>query len=246
MQKPVQKIDRSSPRKKIRYGVVGLGYISQIEALPAFAHVRENSEVTALVSGDPQKLKQLSRKYKIQHTYSYEHYSKCLSSGEIDAVYIGLPNHMHRAYSEAAAQALIHVLCEKPMAFDEAECEGMIAAAEKGHVKLMIAYRLHFERGNLDSIEAIKAGKIGDPRYFTSSFSQQVRADNSRLKADVGGGPIYDLGVYCINAARSLFGCEPEEVFGWNRSSSDQRFQEVPEMTSESGPSTKLWEPEAS
>ena len=228
----MEKNDRSKPRKKIRYGVVGLGYISQIAVLPAFAHARENSELTALVSSDPQKLKQLSRKYKVQHTYSYEQYFECLGSDEIDAVYIGLPNHMHRAYSEAAAQAGIHVLCEKPMAFDETECEAMIGAAEKGHVKLMVAYRLHFERGNLDSIETIRSGKIGDPRYFTSSFSQQVKKDNSRLKADVGGGPIYDLGVYCINAARYLFGSEPEEVFGWNRSSGAKRFQEVPEMTS--------------
>ena len=227
----MQKNGRSKPGKKIRYGVVGLGYISQIAVLPAFAHAKENSELTALVSSDSQKLKTLSRKYKVQHTYSYEQYSECLKSGEIDAVYIGLPNHMHRAYTEAAAQAGIHVLCEKPMAFDETECEAMIAAAEEGHVKLMIAYRLHFERGNLDSIETIKSGKIGDPRYFTSSFSQQVKAGNSRLKADVGGGPLYDMGVYCINAARYLFRDEPEEVFGWNRSSSDKRFQEVPEMT---------------
>ena len=228
----MQKIDRSKPLRKIRYAVVGLGYISQIAVLPAFAHAQENSELTALVSSDPQKLRQLSRKYKVRNTYSYEQYSECLRSGEVEAVYIGLPNHMHRAYSEAAAQAGIHVLCEKPMAFDETECEAMIAAAEKARVKLMIAYRLHFERGNLDSIETIKSGKIGDPRYFASSFSQQVKAHNSRLKANVGGGPIYDLGVYCINAARHLFGSEPEEVFGWNRSSSDQRFQEVPEMTS--------------
>jgi glucose-fructose oxidoreductase len=223
---------RSKSEKTIRYGVVGLGYISQIAVLPAFAHAKENSEVTALVSSDSQKLKTLSRKYKVRHTYSYEQYSECLKSGEIDAVYIGLPNHMHRAYTESAAQSGIHVLCEKPMAFDETECEAMIAATEKGNVKMMIAYRLHFERGNLDSIESIRSGKIGDPRYFTSSFSQQVRPDNSRLKGDIGGGPIYDLGVYCINAARYLFRSEPEQVFAWNRKSSDKRFQEVPEMTS--------------
>jgi predicted dehydrogenase len=140
----VQKNSRSKPGKRIRYGVVGLGYISQIAVLPAFAHAKENSELTALVSGDPQKLKKLSQKYKVRHTYSYEQYSECLNSGEIDAIYIALPNHMHRAYTESAAQAGIHVLCEKPMAFDETECEAMIAAAEKGHVKLMIAYRLHF------------------------------------------------------------------------------------------------------
>jgi predicted dehydrogenase len=222
----------SKARSRVRYAVVGLGYISQIAVLPAFAHARENSELSALVSGDPQKLRKLSRKYNIEHTYSYEQYADCLKSGMIDAVYIALPNHMHRAYTESAAQAGIHVLCEKPMAFDEAECEGMIAAAEKGRIKLMIAYRLHFERGNLDAVEVVNSGKIGEPRIFTSVFSQQVKAGNSRLKANIGGGAIYDMGVYCINAARYLFRSEPEQVFAWNMSSSDKRFREVPEMTS--------------
>lgn len=160
-------------KRKVRYAVVGLGYISQIAVLPAFAHARQNSELTALVSGDHQKLRALSRKYNVSHAYSYERYSDCLDSGEIDAVYIALPNHMHRAYTEGAAEAGIHVLCEKPMALDEADCEAMIVAAEKKHIKLMIAYRLHFERGNLDAIEMIKSGKIGEPRIFTSVFSQQ-------------------------------------------------------------------------
>lgn len=222
----------SKSRSKVRYAVVGLGYISQIAILPAFAHARENSELTALVSGDPQKLRKLSRKYNIDHTHSYEQYADCLESGMIDAVYIALPNHMHPAYTESAAQAGIHVLCEKPMAFDEAECEGMIAAAEKGRVKLMIAYRLHFERGNLNAVEVVNSGKIGEPRIFTSVFSQQVKVGNSRLKANIGGGAIYDMGVYCINAARYLFRSEPEQVFAWNVSSSDERFREVPEMTS--------------
>jgi glucose-fructose oxidoreductase len=139
---------------------------------------------------------------------------------------------MHRAYVEAAAAAGVHVLCEKPMAFNEADCEAMIQAAEDGGVKLMIAYRLHFERGNLESIEVIKSGKIGEPRIFTSVFSQQVKKGNSRLKKDIGGGPLYDMGVYCINAARYLFGAEPLEVFGWNIGSDAARFSEVSEMTS--------------
>jgi glucose-fructose oxidoreductase len=219
-------------KKRVRYAVVGLGYISQVAVLPAFAHASQNSELTALVSGDPQKLRTLSRKYRVPHTYSYEQYSDCLESGEVDAVYIALPNHMHRAYTEGAAGAGIHVLCEKPMALDEADCEAMIAAAERARIKLMIAYRLHFERGNLGAIEAIKSGKIGEPRIFTSVFSQQVKAGNSRLKKNVGGGAIYDMGVYCLNAARYLFRAEPNEVFGWNLNSGDKRFQEVPEMTS--------------
>jgi predicted dehydrogenase len=112
---------------KVRYAVVGLGYISQIAVLPAFAHARSNSTLTALVSGDPKKLKSLSRKYGTKHNYSYEQYADCLASGEVDAVYIALPNHMHRAYTEAAARAGIHVLCEKPMALEETDCQAMIA-----------------------------------------------------------------------------------------------------------------------
>jgi glucose-fructose oxidoreductase len=218
-------------KKKIRYAVVGMGYISQVAVLPAFAHARENSELTALVSGDPKKLAALSRKYKVEHTYSYEQFSDCLKSGEIDAVYIALPTSMHRAYSGAAARAGIHVLCEKSMAFDEVECEAMIADAEDGHVKLMIAYRLHLDPGNLQAIDVVNSGKIGDPRIFTSVFSQQVKPGNSRLEKNVGGGPLYDMGVYCINAARYLFKAEPLEVFAWNSSSNDKRFKEVPEMT---------------
>jgi glucose-fructose oxidoreductase len=219
------------PGKKIKYAVVGLGYISQIAVLPAFAHARENSELTALVSGDPQKLKKLSRKYKVAKTYSYERYADCLNSGEVDAVYIALPNSMHRAYAEAAANAGIHVLCEKPMAFDTAECESMMTAAENNDVKLMIAYRLHFERGNLEAIKILQTGKIGEPRIFHSVFSQQVKMGNSRLKKDVGGGALYDMGIYCINAARYLFRAEPTEVVAWNLTSRDPRFKEVPEMT---------------
>jgi len=123
-------------------------------------------------------------------------------------------------------------LCEKPMAFTEEDCEAMIHAAEDANVKLMIAYRLHFERGNLYSISAIKEGQIGNPRIFTSVFSQQVKEGNSRLKDDVGRGVLYDMGIYCINAARYLFQSEPTEVFAWNNTvAGDARFSEVPEMT---------------
>ena len=218
-------------RRKIRYAVVGLGYISQIAVLPAFEHARENSELTALVSGDAEKLRKLGRKYGIENTYSYEQYGDCLKSGEIDAVYIGLPNNMHRAYTESAAEGGIHVLCEKPMAMDEDECQTMIRAVKDAGVKLMIAYRLDFERGNLSAMEMVKSGKIGAPRIFTSVFSQQVKQDNSRLTQETGGA-IYDMGVYCINAARYLFRAEPQEVFAWNQSAPDERFSEVPEMTS--------------
>ncbi|HWG46313.1 MAG TPA: Gfo/Idh/MocA family oxidoreductase, partial [Gemmataceae bacterium] len=140
---------------KIRYAVVGLGYISQAALLPAFAHAKENSELTALVSSDPEKLKQLGKQYGVQRLYSYEQYEECLNSGEVDAVYIGLPNTMHRDYTVRAARAGVHILCEKPMAITEEDCEVMIAEAKDNEVKLMIAYRLHFEEANLTAIERV-------------------------------------------------------------------------------------------
>jgi predicted dehydrogenase len=219
-------------KRKIRYAVVGLGYISQVAVLPAFAHAKGNSELAALVSGDQAKLRKLAKKYKVARTYTYEQYAQCLESGDVDAVYIALPNNMHRAYTEAAATTGIHILCEKPMAPSEQDCEAMIEAAERSKVKMMIAYRLHFEKGNLSAIETIRRSKIGEPRIFTSSFCQQVAPGNSRLDGDLEGGPLYDIGVYCINASRYLFRSEPQEVFACTASSpTDQRFREVSEMS---------------
>jgi len=221
----------ASTNRKVRYAVVGLGYISQVAVLPAFKHAQENSELVALVSGDATKLKKLAKKYNVSKTYSYEQYADCLASGEIDAVYIALPNNMHRAYTDGAAEAKVHVLCEKPMAMTEQECESMIDSTSRAGVKLMIAYRLHFEGGNLSAMSAVQAGKIGEPRLFRSAFCQQVEPGNSRLQRDIEGGPLYDIGVYCINAARYMFRAEPEEVFAYSASlPNDGRFNEVPEM----------------
>src|SRR6266550_6491801 len=200
--------------KKVRYAVVGLGYISQAAVLPAFAHAR-NSALTALVSDNPTKLKKLSKKYSVPNTYSYEEYSECLASGEVDAVYIALPNHLHRAYTEAAAAAGIHVLCEKPMAVTEGDCQAMIAAAEKNKIKLMIAYRLHFEEANLKAIELVQSGKLGEPRIFNSTFTMQMKPGNVRMQREKGGA-LYDIGIYCINAVRALFAAEPTAVVAWS------------------------------
>ncbi len=227
--------DEASPAKskrKVRYAVVGLGHIAQVAMLPAFTHARKNSELTALVSDDPTKLKKLSKKYGVAHTYSYEQYDECLKSGEVDAVYIALPNHLHREYAVGAARAGVHVLCEKPMAVTEKECEQMIRAAEENNVKLMIAYRLHFEETNLKAIEIVNSGKIGEPRLFNSVFTQQVVDGDIRLQDATGGGTLYDIGIYCINAARYLFRAEPVEVFATMATTDEKRFAEVEEMTS--------------
>jgi predicted dehydrogenase len=195
----------------VRYAVVGQGYIAQAAMLPAFRHARANSRLVALVSGDELKRRELGRKYDVA-TYSYDEYDTCLASGDVDAVYIALPNTMHREYTVRAARHGVHVLCEKPLAVSEAECRVMIEACRRHGVKLMTAYRLHFERATLKALSDVRGGAIGEPRLFVSSFTMDVQAPNIRLEQEMGGGTLYDVGIYCINAARHLFGAEPIEV----------------------------------
>jgi predicted dehydrogenase len=217
------------PSRRVRYAVVGLGHIAQVAILPGFAHARQNSELAALVTGDPAKARKLGRKYGVEAVYSYKEYEKCLRSGTIDAVYIALPNSLHKTYSVAASKAGIHVLCEKPMALDEKECAEMISAAAKSGAKLMIAYRLHFSKANLQAIEILKSGSLGTPRVFNSTFTMQVKKGNIRLKRSLGGGPLWDIGIYCINASRYLLRAEPEEVFAFDAAAKDSRFKEIEE-----------------
>jgi glucose-fructose oxidoreductase len=221
----------SHASKRVRYAVVGLGHIAQVAVLPAFAHAG-NSELAALVSDDPVKRRKIGDKYKVERRFAYDQFDECLASGEIDAVYIALPNSMHRDNSVRAAEAGVHVLCEKPMATNEDDCEAMIRAAEDHDVKLMIAYRLHFERANLKAVELVQSGALGEPRIFNSVFSMQVKDDNIRLEQELGGGPVWDLGIYCINAARYLFRAEPIEIAAFTACGDDHRFQEVEEMAS--------------
>jgi glucose-fructose oxidoreductase len=212
--------------------VVGLGYISQVAVLPAFKHAQENCRLAALVSDDPVKLRRLGRKHGVRDLYSYEQYDDCLRSGKIDAVYIALPNSMHCEYTVEAAESGIHVLCEKPMAVTSEECSQMIEAAGANDIRLMIAYRLHFEGANLSAVELAQSGKLGDLRTFNSVFAMSVKEGNIRLDAQLGGGTLFDIGIYCINAARYLFRSEPYEVFAFSASGRDPRFLEVDEMTS--------------
>ncbi len=216
-------------KKRIRYAVVGLGHIAQVAVLPAFKNAR-NSKLGALISGDPEKEKKLGRKYGVS-AFHYDDFEQALRTEEIDAVYIALPNSMHREYTERAALEGVHVLCEKPMANTEQDCRAMIAATAKAGVHLMIAYRLHFAAAHLQAIKLVRSGKLGELRYFSSVFGMQVNEPNIRTDKDAGGGTLYDIGIYCINAVRYLFGAEPHEVFGYTARSDDKRFREVEEMT---------------
>jgi predicted dehydrogenase len=214
----------------VRYAVIGLGHIAQAAVLPAFRHATRNSALTALVSSDKRKLKELGRRYRVPQLCSYDDVDDLFASGNIDAVYIALPNDMHKDYTIRAARAGLHVLCEKPMAVNLRECQQMIAAARKAKVKLMIAYRLHFEKANLQAAQLARSGKLGDLRYFSSDFSMQVSEDNVRLAPTrLGGGPLYDIGIYCINAARYCLADDPVSVFATATRSRDVRFRNVDE-----------------
>jgi predicted dehydrogenase len=223
---------RSSQPEKIRYAVVGLGHIAQVAVLPAFAQAK-NSVLAALVSDDPEKLEKLGRRYRVKARFSYAQFDECLRSGVVDAVYIALPNHLHREYTERAAHAGVHVLCEKPMAVTEKDCLAMIRVAEENQVKLMIAYRLHFEEANLKAIDLVQNGRLGEPRLFDSVFTMTVKEGDIRLNPrELGGGTLYDIGIYCINAVRNLYGAEPMEVVAFSANSGDPRFLQCEETTS--------------
>ncbi len=217
-------------RKRIRYAVVGLGHIAQVAVLPAFQPAAANSELVALVSSDETKLRRLGKRYDVSRLYTYDRYDELMAGGEIDAVYIALPNHQHAEFTVRAARHGVHILCEKPLAVTERECLSMIRAAEANDVKLMTAYRLHFERANLEAIETVRSKKIGEPRLFNSLFCMDVKEGDIRLRSETGGGTLYDIGVYCINAARYLFRDEPFEVMAMRASRDQQRFADVEEM----------------
>ena len=220
--------DRADGRK-VRYAVVGAGWIAQEDFMPSVEHTG-NSVMTAIVTGDQEKARLLAKKYGIEHLADYDGYDALLKSGHIDAIYLATPNSDHTSFVVKALEAGIHVLCEKPMAPTEAECQQMIDASEKSGAKLMIAYRLHFEEATIEALETVRAGTIGTPRIFSSVFTQQVAADNSRTDPANWAGPLPDMGPYPINAVRQLFQAEPTEVFAFRASLPEPRFSQVEEM----------------
>lgn len=217
-------------QEKLRFGVVALGYISQVAMLPAFEAARRACEIGALISGSREKLRALAGAYEVEAVGTYRDLEKLASSGAIDAVYVALPNTMHRAMVLRALDAGLHVLCEKPLAMSAADCKAMVDLARRRKRQLMTAYRLQFEPGYLAAMTALHDGSVGKLRYMTSQFSMQVKPGNIRTKSAMGGGPLYDLGIYCVNAVRHVFMAEPIEVSAQMAGGRDRRSREVEEM----------------
>jgi len=211
----------------IRFAVIGAGWISQEAFLPAVAQTG-NSEVVAIVSGSPAKARQLADFHGIPQVCAYEQFDDLARSGAIDAVYIATTNSSHAAWVGRAARHGLHLLVEKPLATTAAESVAMVDAAARAGVFLATAYRLHNDPGTIQAMALLRDGAIGDPRVFSSNFCFQIAAGNHRLDSGHWGGPLQDLGVYCVNAARHVFGGEPLSAQAVSASDpADARFTTV-------------------
>ncbi len=221
------------PSERVGFAIVGLGRLALEEILPAFGECKRARPV-ALVSGSPEKAKLVAAQHgiELESVYAYADFDRIAENREIQAVYIVLPNGLHREYVLRAAKAGKHVLCEKPMATSSAEAREMTAACDAAGVRLMVAYRCQYEPYNREVIRLVRSGELGAVRFIEATNTQTMgTADQWRFKkALAGGGALPDIGLYCLNSARALLGEEPVEVFARNVSPKDDpRYREVEE-----------------
>ena len=226
------------PDQRVGFAIVGLGRLAIEEILPAFGSSMKARPV-ALVSGSPDKMKLVAQQYGIAPAacYSYEAFDRIRDNPEIKAVYIVLPNAMHREFCERAARAGKHVLTEKPMSIGSADGQAMVDACAAAGVKLMVAYRIQYEPYNRRVMRFVRDRTFGGTLAYHGINTQTVASDGAlqwrHKKAMAGGGSMYDIGLYCLNTARFMTGEEPEEVFATIYSRPDDpRFAEVEETVS--------------
>lgn len=200
--------------KPIRYAIVGIGVIAG-QMMPALAKAKL-SKLTGFVSGHPEKARHFAQLYGVpeKNIYNYENYDQIASNPDIDAVYIALPNSMHAEYTIRAAKAGKHVLCEKPMCTSVADAEAMISTCRDARRRLMVAYRLHYERHNLEAMRMCREKQFGPIRAIDAEFAFVIGDPKQwRLnRALSGGGSLMDIGIYCLQATRYLSGEEPLSV----------------------------------
>lgn len=213
---------RRAGKRQVGYAVIGIG---PPEVLPAFAHAR-NARLVAIVSSDGEERRRLARRHDCD-AYALDELDTCLARPDIDAVYLAQRTARHADLAVRCARAGVHLLCEAPLGSSEEECRRMIDASREAGVKLTTAYPLHFDPANLEVIKQIEQGRIGEPRFFSSTFAVQVKPGEMRTLAERGGA-IWDLGVACIHTARSLFRADPVELFALRADRpGDPRFEEL-------------------
>ena len=216
---------------RVGIAVVGLGRLSLEQILPAFA-MSKRARLAGLVSGTPEKAGLVAAQYGIsaEAIYGYDDWDAIARNPAIEAVYIVLPNALHKPATLRAAAAGKHVLCEKPMATSAADCQAMIDACDRARRTLMIAYRCQYEPHNRAVQALVRSGSFGAAGLMSAVNVQNMAAPSQWRfnKALAGGGALPDIGLYCLNGARSLVGEEPLEVMGRSFSpAGDDRFREI-------------------
>ena len=206
----------------MRWGILGPGRIAR--AFLTGLGGSGSEAAVAVGSRDAGRARAVADDFGVPRAYGS--YGDLLGDGEVEAVYIGLPNSLHAEWSEAAARAGKHVLCEKPLGRSAAEAEGMFRAAREHGVWLMEAFMYRFHPRTLRLAELVRAGTIGDVRLVRASFGFTVTdTANVRLSAELAGGALMDVGCYAVNAARLVVGRRPSRasaVARWAASGVDE------------------------
>lgn len=212
-------------RKKLGVALLGLGNYSANLLAPALQHT-EHCELRGIITGTESKISKWQRKYGIQdsNVYTYDTMDEIANNKDIDVIYVVTPTGTHKDFAVKAANTGKHVWCEKPMAMDSDECQAIIDACNKNGVTLSIGYRMQHEpntRTFHHYLESMPYGKFKKVSSFAGYAGQGRDASNWRMQQHMGGGALYDMGVYAINSARFLTGKEPLSVTG---SHPPQRF----------------------
>jgi predicted dehydrogenase len=194
---------------KVRWGVVSAAQIGLNHVIPA---IQRSSNGRVVCIGTPNVVRTQERTEKLGVPRVYDSYGAVLDDAEVEAVYIPLPNSMHREWTLRAAEAGKHVLCEKPLALTAAECREMIAACRRHGVLLMEAFMYRFHPQQAAIQQVLASGRLGAVKMVRSAFTFRLNLTdtrNIRLSRELWGGALMDVGCYCINAARAYFGAEP-------------------------------------
>ena len=218
--------------KQVGFAVVGLGALTRVAILPAFTRVK-NARLVALVSRDKKKAAQVAAKHHVPAAYTVDEFTACLSNPAVSAVYVVTPPGTHEEFAVASARAGKHVLCEKPLAATAAQSARIVDACRQNGVLLMTAYRKYFEPSCLYLKQLIRSGRLGRIDTIHTSFSELFVPGKSiswlldQLLS--GGGPLMDLGVYCVNTTRWLVDENPVEASAQSWTLRPDLFRKVEE-----------------
>ena len=215
MVSPFSVLSSTKPKKeKLGIALVGLGYYSTDLLAPALEKT-EKCYLAGIVTGTPSKAAVWKTKYKIpeKNIYDYESFDSIADNPDIDVIYIVLPPSMHKEYVIRAAKAGKHVWCEKPMAVTVDECQAMIDACKQANVSLSIGYRCQHEPNTKAFQKIVREQSLGKVLGLDCAAGyRENRTDHWKQKREMGGGVIYDMGVYSIQGARLGAGMEPIAV----------------------------------